>query len=73
MATLQYSQRASPVATRKLPDTKELKQKATVKKDIILFSQVLSSLSSAVPYKNVMDPSCICLVLYFKHLVETES
>lgn len=71
MATLQYSWRASSVATRKLSDTKQLKPKAILKKDIILFSQVLSSLSSVLPYKYAMDLCCTCLVLYFKHLVET--
>lgn len=59
---LQWQQRNS--------DTEELKQKSHPKKDIILISQVLSSLSSLVTYKYVMDLSCICLVLYFKHLVE---
>lgn len=68
---LQYSWRASSVATRKLSNTKHLKQNATQKKDKILFSQVLSSLSSVVLYKYEMDISCICLVLYFKHFVET--
>lgn len=47
------------MATRKLSDTKELKQKSHPKKDIILFSQVLSSLFSVVTYKYVRDLSCI--------------